>query len=135
METKICCRCKEDKPTDCYCKDKNTKDGLQRACKTCMNDSYNRSRKKKQKHYQEVAKKRRQRNTDAFREWKAERGCSYCDEDFGPALQLHHPDDNKEDNVSNLAQKSLKSMLTEAEKCIIVCGNCHVKIHHGLINI
>ena len=135
MKNKVCTQCKEVKPIAGFHKNKNMKDGHQPACKLCMNVAYNKSRKKKQEHYQQVSSDRMKRNTDKFREWKSKHGCSFCEETFGPCLQLHHYNDDKEHNVANLAKYSFKKMLEEASKCIVVCGNCHTKIHHKILKI
>lgn len=52
------------------------------------------------------------------------------------ALQFHHLDPNeKEFAIANSATKSLENLKMEVDKCILVCSNCHVEIHNGLIDI
>lgn len=133
---KTCSRCKEDKPLDEFHKSSRMKDGLQSSCKSCMAEAYTRSRKAKQSHYQGVAKQRRQKNVDLMREWKENKGCQVCGESFGPCLELHHLDPNeKEGDPSNLAQVSFVKFLQEAEKCVVLCANCHRKVHAGFIGV
>ncbi len=62
---------------------------------------------------------------------KSERGCLYCGEKNGRCLDYHHRDrSSKKAEVSKLARgKKLKNALAEAEKCDVVCANCHI-IHH-----
>ena len=133
---KKCSRCKEVKEFTAFCKQSRSKDGYQPACKVCMNDSYNRSRKKKHDHYIQTAKDRRRTITDQIRNWKSERGCLCCAEKFGPCLELHHLDSSiKEDNPSNYITKSFDAFLQEAKKCVVLCANCHRKVHHGIISL
>jgi hypothetical protein len=52
------------------------------------------------------------------------------------ALQFHHVDpDQKEFTISNSGTIKLDALKIEADKCILVCSNCHVEIHSGLIDI
>ena len=136
MESKVCTRCNVDKLLTEYFKTKRSKDGLQPACKSCMNISYKASRGKKQEHYNAVCNNRRLALTQKIREWKEERGCCLCDEKFGPCLELHHTDvSDKDFDPSEASNKSWSAFLKEAEKCVVVCANCHRKVHHGILVI
>lgn len=61
--------------------------------------------------------------------------CSRCGYDKNPAaLEWHHPDDNKEANISkigrmHLSPKQLEKLHKEIEKCILLCANCHREEH------
>lgn len=67
---------------------------------------------------------------------KKKSGCVYCGEDWQHALDLHHiyPDD-KIDVISKIHTK--KKIITELEKTIVLCANCHRKYHskHREINL
>lgn len=66
---------------------------------------------------------------------KHENGCSFCGENDACCLDFHHIA-NKSDNVSKLQRdKNVKKICEELNKCIIVCANCHRKLHDGKINI
>jgi len=60
--------------------------------------------------------------------------CIKCGYDSLPTLQFHHTNPTKkEGNVFTLLyNKSFKAALKEAEKCILVCANCHCEIHEEL---
>lgn len=136
METKVCPRCNTEKSVDDFCKSSRMKDGYQSACKSCMNESYTRSRKKKQKHYQQVAKDREGSNTQRIREWKSEQGCKVCGENFAQCLELHHLDPTtKEFDPAEARNKSWNTFITEAAKCVVLCANCHRKVHAGHISL
>lgn len=67
-------------------------------------------------------------------EIKKQKGCKECGYNDNPvALTFHHPDDNKEGNVSTMIQKGQgkKKILSEIEKCEVLCSNCHKVIENG----
>ena len=46
------------------------------------------------------------------------------------ALEFHHKNNDKEDDVRSLIKNSSKqNVLKEANKCILVCANCHRELH------
>ena len=60
--------------------------------------------------------------------------CSHCPEECIACLDFHHTDDNKENCVSYLLGKArYNNALAEANKCIVLCANCHRKYHAGYI--
>lgn len=65
---KVCCHCKEPKSLDCFSKDRNTKDGLKKTCKSCLSIAY----KDYHQRHPEVAEARcnrwRQSNRDRVNE-------------------------------------------------------------------
>ena len=51
------------------------------------------------------------------------------------ALSFHHLDPSKKDfgvNKANAA-RSWDSLKNELDKCILLCANCHMELHEGLI--
>jgi hypothetical protein len=48
-------------------------------------------------------------------------------------MQFDHVIDEKRDNISDMARKSLslETIQTEIDKCEIVCANCHAERTHG----
>ena len=73
----------------------------------------------------------RKRKRTEFQEWKATLSCSQCGFSHVAALDFHHTNvENKEGIVSELIrQGQFKKAKAEAEKCIVLCANCH-RIHH-----
>jgi len=65
MESKVCTKCKEDKPLAEYGKDKHKKDGHRSACKTCLAES------KRQSARRYYAKNRDQVNERSRSRWAA----------------------------------------------------------------
>jgi len=68
---------------------------------------------------------------DSIRAFKAEIGCASCAERDVACLDFHHTDDNKEINVSDAVRLgwSLERLRTEMAKCVVLCSNCHRKLH------
>lgn len=131
---KICTRCKVEKPFTDFCKCSARRDGHQPACKVCMNGSYTRSRNKDLERYKQVQAIRTTANVKRMRVWKEERGCLFCRESFGPCLELHHTDPSQKDmQPSGAIAYSWEAFLVEAAKCVLLCANCHRKVHHGLL--
>lgn len=113
------------------------KDGFQPACKTCMNDSYNRSRNKKPAHYNEVKRLRREKLIAAFDIWKETQRCITCGEDDTDFFDLHHLDPTEKDvNISDVKNSWAWSRLqTELNKCVVLCCGCHRKVHLGRLTL
>ena len=63
--------------------------------------------------------------------------CIICDYDkCQQVLQFHHKNPNeKEFALSNSGTLDFEKLKNEADKCILVCANCHGEIHAGLIDI
>jgi len=67
-------------------------------------------------------------------EWKRLRGCTVCGEREPWVLDMHHLDPTeKETNPASSA--TLKTFLKEADKCVLLCSNCHRKVHAGVLQL
>lgn len=54
--------------------------------------------------------------------------CISCGEDHPAVLDFHHTNpDEKESAVSRL--QSRRKIIEESKKCIVLCSNCHRKLH------
>jgi hypothetical protein len=69
-------------------------------------------------------------------EIKREKGCFFCPEREAVCLDFHHTNPNsKKREVSYWVKvKSMEKALKEAEKCVVVCSNCHRKVHAKLLS-
>lgn len=111
---KKCNICQDTKKSSEFHKNGLTKDGLATQCKRCHGQQ---SRRRKQE------KKRKLINALGGK-------CYRCGYDKCPAaLQFHHNDDNKENEVSSLLRHKFETALSEAQKCILLCANCHAEEH------
>lgn len=78
----------------------------------------------------EYQNKRYQESLATFLEWKATLKCSKCDESDTACMEFHHSDPKtKENNVVRMVSRSFKSVIKELKKCVVVCANCHRRIH------
>lgn len=133
---KRCSRCHALKIESEFYKASIRRDGLQSACKACANKSVDSSRKKDLDRYRQVQSNRQKTNQRLIRSWKETQGCLACGENFYACLELHHLDPaEKEAQPSELASVSFKSFLKEASKCVVLCANCHRKVHAGIFRV
>lgn len=133
---RTCTKCKIEKVETEYFKATKRKDGQQPACKACMNISYKNSRSKKLDHYNKVRRSKRQEYRNLADAWKSKYGCAICKEDDASCLDLHHINpEEKEDDPSNFRYRSFKKFLEEAKKCIVLCSNCHRKLHANKLSL
>jgi hypothetical protein len=94
--------------------------------KEIKSDYYSRNREKRL----EYQNKRYQELSSIYNEWRKTLSCSRCDENDVACLEFHHCNPSeKESNVIKNVAKGLKSTLNELKKCVVVCANCHSKIH------
>ena len=129
---KVCTGCEVEKDESAFYKNKNMRDGYQHQCKECMNALNTASRNKKKEHYYLIQKQRERANLARFNEWKQEQGCALCDENDPCCLDMHHTSSDKEFAVSDKVRHyGWDTLFEEVQKCIVVCRNCHAKIHAG----
>ena len=128
---KTCSGCKVEKSLESFYKNKNMRDGYQSQCKACANEASARSEKKNPEKYYKIRKKANHTFRDKLRAYKVERGCRDCGENHPAVLELHHTDPSVKD-IHPSSASGLKLFLEEAEKCIVLCANCHRKVHYGV---
>lgn len=87
-------------------------------CKKCDNDSFKKTRRNYKK---------------KLVEYKGGK-CEICGYDKCiSALEFHHLNpEEKEFEISNSKIYNFDKMKKEADKCILVCSNCHREIHHRI---
>jgi len=57
--------------------------------------------------------------------------CQICGYDkCAAALEFHHQDE-KEEKISRIYNRSWKRILEEADKTLLVCANCHRELHNS----
>lgn len=97
----------------------------------------------KRKHYhqnKEQYYRRNNRKNQELREYllsEKEKGCSLCGERCIPCLEFHHVDpESKDMSVSQMINYgNLNRLKEEMSKCVLLCANCHRKVHHGIIEL
>ena len=134
---KTCYKCSTNKPLFDFNRSKSRKDGVQSICRECSKEvnnlgyKHNPNRAKSIKDTRDRAKKRNKRLINRY---KSMCGCKYCNERTTVCLDFHHLDPSiKEDNLSRMDTVSIDRIKEEIRKCIVVCSNCHRKLHANLI--
>lgn len=138
MDSKYCSKCEQTKSLTEFNKNRNKPDGAQAYCRECTkrinNDLYRNGDRKRQ------VRERRDREVIANRSftqrYKRMRRCHFCNESEPVALDLHHLNPSEKDfNPSQMYSHSRKQLKKEIRKCIVLCSNCHRKVHAGLLGI
>jgi hypothetical protein len=147
MITKICIACGTEKFITKFFKRKDSKDGYNNTCKECRNIITSNYAKTHRVQINLKSKKWRDANPDKINiipkrnrllllDIKKNSGCCKCGESNPICLDFHHIDPTIKDmSVANMVAYSDEKLKLEINKCVIVCKNCHAKIHTGLITI
>ena len=116
------------------------KDGFQSYCKECgriqWKGYYNRN---KEKYRDRITRNNRAwlfRVRPRIKECKQGKSCLICGEREPVCLDFHHLKD-KEFNIADMVSKKLSwvKIVKEMEKCVVICANCHRKLHAGLLEL
>ena len=129
---KVCSKCGIEKDATEFYSSTRCSDGLQSRCKQCNKVDHKQHYQKDKDKYKERSKSRRQRVLTEYMEWRSKQKCCRCGETEEACLDAHHSDPSqKEFSLSKLGIEEFGSERWHAElaKCIIVCANCHRKIH------
>lgn len=100
--------------------------------KQAQHESYLRNKEKTRKKVQSL----RANHREWYNALMKDKCCTYCPENCIPCLDWHHLDPStKNENISKMMNscRTFNTILEEMNKCIVVCSNCHRKIHAGLI--
>ena len=132
---KKCAKCKKEKEYSEFAFKNKEKEWLQPYCRSCQKEYRKNHYEQNKAKYLDLIYKRREDIRQQYKKWKSLQECSLCGENEAVCLDFHHELDNKERNVSELINygRSWKSIKKEIDKCIVVCSNCHRKIHAGLV--
>lgn len=136
---KRCPICNKVKKKSEFNKRTARKVGVQSVCRRCQNERdrglYHSSDDRKRKVLARKAAQQ-ERLRKVARGIRENSGCKYCDEQVVECLQFHHRDcAQKELEISRAVRRawSIDRFLREVGKCDVVCANCHIKVHMGII--
>lgn len=75
--------------------------------------------------------------TEINKQWKDKLSCVCCGEDCRFCLEFHHLVPTEKETAVSLmfSNRTLPTILKEVDKCIVVCSNCHKKIHADIIEV
>lgn len=127
-----CAKCKIDKSESEFSW-RNIANGLRqkvcRECKTQYNKDHYIHRKE---YYNEKRKRNSKKNRNWLNEYKLDKECVKCGNNHPAVLDFHHRDsDTKEFAISNMTIRGFgkQRVLSEIDKCDILCSNCH-RVYH-----
>lgn len=148
---RICRKCNEEKPLTEFNKNPDCALGRAWRCKRCEADhgrvwrateAGKASNRRSHLAYERTGRARdlRKVRRDTLREWlrdhKRSHGCALCPEREPVCLDFHHLGGHKSKlrSVSAmLGNSNLASVRDEIAKCVILCANCHRKVHEGIL--
>lgn len=133
--SKECKCCKKVKSFSDFNRSRSRKDKLRSYCKECEREHarefYQNNPgpyKARAKEHKKLLKEYLQNFSDNY---KVEKGCYFCKEKTLCVLDYHHVEKGKP--VTRQISNSYVAFERELNKCIVVCANCHRKIHHGML--
>jgi len=135
---KKCTNCKEEKSEEHFAWKNKAKGLRQNKCKICYS-AYNRTYYHSGEKHKQKARVRAniEKTAQKYRAWKDLQSCNECDESAAECLDLHHLDPTKKDfSLSGSYQMyTWERIQKELHKCVVLCANCHRKVHTGRIQI
>lgn len=78
---------------------------------------------------------RQARNRRRVQQVKENVGCANCSEEHSQVLEFHHLDEEKVDDISNMLNRPWEEVKQEMKKCMLLCRNCHAKVHNDIISV
>jgi hypothetical protein len=88
---------------------------------------------KNKQYYIDKASEQKKKSKKWMHEYRSQLKCEYCDENHPACLDFHHvnPKEKSFSVGEGLARgRSINSLLKEIQKCIVLCANCHRKLHY-----
>lgn len=130
--SKFCNSCQTEKPIDQFNFKNITKQTRQSKCKDCQKIASNNHYQNNKNIYIERASEKKKEIRAQYQKLKKQYQCA-CGESHPACIEFHHPEDNKEKDVSTFFNEgAFNKGLQEIEKCISICANCHRKLHYEL---
>ena len=82
-------------------------------------------------YYKKKARDRKKKLRQWYHDFKSTLSCS-CGENHPSCIVFHHKDGDKEMDISMAINYGwgIKRILSEIGKCVIMCSNCHRKLHY-----
>lgn len=139
---KSCSICKGSKPLTEFGRRRKTDQRLRSLCNAChkkgLTTRYRNNpepQRRRSRERDKVEARERSRLVETIR---SESGCIVCGEKEPCVLDFHHIVGNSKGReggvpVTRAANNSWKSLYRELAKCVVVCANCHRRIHAGTV--
>ena len=150
MNTKICTKCKIDKPLDMFSYNRGKPRPRCKECRVKEASNYYRNnledrkkyhKKRLKKLYQndntrirlnQISSNSRKKKIVRYREFMKTKICSKCGFNDYRALQWHHrnPSEKSFTVASQVSHTNWDKLMSEIRKCDCLCANCHFILHH-----
>lgn len=101
-------------------------------CKSCKKIKSREAHEKRRDEIRHNRKERKSKIKKWFDEYRSNLKCAHCPENHIACLDFHHLNkDEKYREVSWLVAQGwgIEVIEKEIEKCIVLCSNCHRKLH------
>jgi hypothetical protein len=123
---KQCSKCKTEKDTSQFSKNKTTKDGLQSYCKICATKIVKRHYRNNPDYTKNNANKYLKERHEFIFNYLLSHPCVDCGEKNPILLDFDHIRD-KDRSISKLVSSKVKTetIKNEIKKCEVRCANCH----------
>lgn len=96
-------------------------------------ESYGKKHYEKNKaYYVAKAAENRRKNREVWASFKNTLSCQHCGENHPATFDFHHVDRSSENTKVHKLLKNgcYKKAYEEIKKCIVLCANCHRKLHY-----
>ena len=134
---KQCRKCLIDKPLEEFSTRTRSKDGKHSYCRSCVKDMmaviYNKNPLKIKARNDKIRNKLK----SLVNEIKLNQSCPICQESEVECLDFHHvnPTDKDVEIPQLIGMKNETRLLQEIKKCVLICSNCHRKIHSDKLEV
>lgn len=140
MPNKQCTKCEQIKDLDDFYRTRITSENRHSYCKQCSAENARASYHRQPKKNILAANIRKQKKIEIFGSFvdgiKLYYGCCFCGEKSHPCcLDCHHfdPESKSVEIAVCVSTASKERLFDELVKCIVVCSNCHRKVHRNLL--
>jgi hypothetical protein len=132
-----CPKCNQHKEIEEFPYKNKSKNKRSTICKVCQREYKNKHYRENKKAHYERNQKTKVKLIEYYKQIKLESECLLCGECEYACLDFHHLDPtSKVKNVGVLtAYGSIKNLQLEIEKCVVLCSNCHRKLHAGVVTL
>ena len=129
---KTCTKCDTIKPVSDFHKKSKSPDGLNAHCKDCRKQKASQQYQTNKRDILAANQKFKSERRKQYDKYKKTKSCERCGYSDYRALQWHHTDPNNKDGELSYLFMNMKweKALAEAEKCEVLCANCHMIEHY-----
>lgn len=86
--------------------------------------------------HKQIRKEVTKRAMNYVNEYRRQHPCIACGEKEICCLEFHHKDPKKKEHqISDMRGCSIERIDNEIKKCVILCANCHAKLHAGHLTL